>query len=65
MIFQRAYNHILPVIFEEAHVKSVKYMGLVSFGHSLDLFIALDIRLIVLFDELLLLLLLDELPFIV
>jgi len=33
------FNHIPALIVLATHIKSVKYSGLVSFGHSLDLFV--------------------------
>jgi len=35
--YRPSFNHIPPLIFYDAHVKSVKHTGLVSFGHYLDL----------------------------
>jgi len=34
------FNHISPLILWDEHVKSVKHTGLVTFGHSLDLFVS-------------------------
>jgi len=37
--YSDSFNHIPLLIFYDAHVNSTKYTGLVSFCHSLDLFV--------------------------
>jgi len=34
-----SFNHITPLIFQDAHAKLVKQTGAVSFGHCFDLYV--------------------------